>query len=361
MVYEESWFACDDGARLFLRRWQAAGDKGKAKAALLVLHGMAEHGGRYARMAERLSAAGIAVWATDQRGHGKTANPAVNGPGQGGLLGHACDRDTFDRVSADMGGLAGVMRQAFPGLPLFLLGHSWGSFIAQRCIETWGSEPGSIDGCILSGSRGPGGLKIAAGAPVLALLAFIVGARRGTLIARALADGPYNRPFRPNRTGADWLSRDEAEVDAYLADSCSGMLCSAGFYRDLAAGLRLIHQEKEMARIRQDLPVYVFSGSADPVGEMGDSPTALVKAYRNLGIADLEFVLYPGARHEPLNETNREEVTENLLSWIQRHAEKKLPGLSAEAPPRAAKEQSSEMPSTETEDTADTAAGGASA
>jgi alpha-beta hydrolase superfamily lysophospholipase len=134
-----------------------------------------------------------------------------------------------------------------------------------------------------------------------------------------MADGPYNKPFRPNRTPSDWLSRDEAEVDAFIADPLSGQLCSSGFYRDLVAGLRDIHKPENMEKIRRDLPVYVFCGSADPVGDMGASPTALVNAYRSMGIKDLEYVLYPEARHETLNETNREEVSANLLDWLNRH------------------------------------------
>jgi alpha-beta hydrolase superfamily lysophospholipase len=135
-----------------------------------------------------------------------------------------------------------------------------------------------------------------------------------------MADGPYNRPFRPNRTPFDWLSRDEAEVDAFFGDPRCGKLCSTGFYRDLVSGLCRIHRPKAMSEIKKDLPVYIFSGSADAVGDMGASPTALVNAYRSLGIKDLEFVLYPGARHETLNETNREEVTDNFVSWIKRHS-----------------------------------------
>jgi alpha-beta hydrolase superfamily lysophospholipase len=132
--------------------------------------------------------------------------------------------------------------------------------------------------------------------------------------------GPNNRPFRPNRTKFDWVSRDEQEVDAYANDPLCGFLCSAGFYRDLICGLHQIHRLEAMSWIRQNLPIYVFSGSEDPVGEMGAGPTALVNQYRSLGVKDLEFVLYPGARHETINETNREEVTDNLLSWINRHS-----------------------------------------
>jgi len=136
-----------------------------------------------------------------------------------------------------------------------------------------------------------------------------------------MADGQYNVPFKPNRTQFDWLSRDEKEVDKYIEDPLCGFLCSSGFYREITRILNKIHNKKAMSKINRLLPVYVFSGSADPVGSMGDSTTALVNAYRNLGIKDLEFVLYPGARHETLNETNREEVIDNLHSWINKHCE----------------------------------------
>ena len=329
MVQDNTWFESSDGTKLYLRRWlpepafTADGPDSRAEpvsrplAVVHIAHGMAEHAGRYGRLAEKLCGAGIEVWAADQRGHGKTANLSVNGPDKGGILGHCADKDAFELVTADIDGINREIRKAHPDIPLFLLGHSWGSFIAQNYIEGEGDRE-AIDGCILSGTRGPDPFKIKAGEKFIALLAFINGRRSASPLARAIADGPYNRPFRPNRTSFDWLSRDEAEVDAFVNDPLNGNLCSVGFYRDLARGLAHIHQNKTMARIRQDLPVYIFCGSADPVGEMGASPIALVNMYRSLGIKDLEFVLYPGARHETLNETNRDEVMNNLLSWIHR-------------------------------------------
>jgi alpha-beta hydrolase superfamily lysophospholipase len=277
---------------------------------------MAEHGLRYERLARRLAEAGFEVWAADQRGHGKTADLSVNDPGKGGLTGHCGDGDGFSLVTADVDHINRVIKTQFPETPLFLLGHSWGSFVTQNCIEQYSTA--ELAGCILSGTRGPGGFKVRAGVPLMALLAALRGQRKGSSLARAVADGPYNKPFRPNRTAFDWLSRDETEVDAYVHDPCSGNLCSAGFYRDLIRGLYNIHRKDAMEKIRVDLPIYVFCGSADPVGDMGASPTALVNAYRAMGVRDLEFVLYPDARHETLNETNREEVTENLISWISR-------------------------------------------
>jgi alpha-beta hydrolase superfamily lysophospholipase len=220
-------------------------------------------------------------------------------------------------IQEDIGRINRAIKEAHPGVPLFLMGHSWGSFLVQYYIE--GPESAGIQGCILSGTRGPDGFKIKAGGHVLAFIAALTGPRRPSHLSRAFSDGPFNKPFKPNRTAFDWISRDEQTVDAYVADPASGMLCSAGFYRDLGALLNAIHQADRMAAIRKDLPIYVFAGNSDPVGDMGSSPTALVEAYRSLEINDLNFVLYPGARHEMLYETNREEVTDDLIAWLNKH------------------------------------------
>jgi alpha-beta hydrolase superfamily lysophospholipase len=314
--FEEEWFEASDGARLFLRRWMPSG---KPLGVLHIVHGMAEHGLRYDRFARCLTGEGFEVWAADHRGHGKTADPAVNDPGRGGLPGHCGDREAYKRVVDDIEEINLRIRDRLSGRPFFLMGHSWGSFLVQCNIEEYG---GHISGCILSGTRGPGGLKIKTAPPLLTVIAALKGCRKKSELAFALGDKPYNRPFRPNRTPFDWLSRDEKEVDKYVADPLSGRRCSSGFYRDLVILLNRIHRIEQMERIRRDLPVYVFSGSADPVGDMGASPTALVEAYRSLKIQDLEFVLYPDARHETLNETNRDEVTGDLIAWLKKHTVK---------------------------------------
>ncbi|MDR1108660.1 MAG: lysophospholipase [Spirochaetaceae bacterium] len=308
-----NWISGADGNQLFVRQWKP---EGRPRGVVHIVHGMAEHSLRYGELARRLCGGGFEVWAADMRGHGKTAEAAVNSPGTGGLLGHCADRDGFSLVVSDIEEIHRHIAEAYPDLPLFLLGHSWGSFIAQAYIETYRRPLG---GCILSGTRGPDGIKITVSAPVMKILAFVRGRRTRSPFARSLVDGAFNKPFRPNRTNFDWLSRDEPAVDAFVADPLCGKICSVGFYRDLTAALSRIHKPKSMDKIPRELPVYVFSGSADPVGDMGNSPTALVNAYRSMGITDLEFVLYPDARHESLNETNREEVMENLLAWLSRH------------------------------------------
>ena len=318
MVETSTWVDCD-GAKLFVRRWMP---EKKPAALIQLVHGMAEHTLRYTRLANVLCSGGFEVWAADMRGHGKTADLAVNDAGKGGLLGHSADSDGFFRVVEDLRiinkYIAEKTKAEYGELPFFMMGHSWGSFLVQAYIEE-PAEALPLSGCILSGTRGPGGIKISSGAFLLALIAFLKGSRKVSRIAIALSTGPYNKPFKPNRTPSDWLSRDEKEVDAYEADPLCGQKCSAGFYRDMTGALAAIHRKKAIARINRDLPVYVFCGSADPVGDMGASPTALINAFRARGINDLEFVVYPEARHEALNETNREEVTEALLNWLLRH------------------------------------------
>ncbi|GHV28193.1 hypothetical protein AGMMS4952_11290 [Spirochaetia bacterium] len=349
-----SWITVDDGIRLFLRRWIPVNP---VRAIVLIVHGMAEHSLRYEPLALRLAGEGFEVWAADARGHGMTAdrrmkpdrrakkpggqgagidnrrikpdrraNPAApvlnagmsraaNDHGKGGLLGHCADRNGFFRVVADINILVDAVKEAHPDLPLFILGHSWGSFLAQAYIETHGDR---LAGCLLSGTRGLVGVQINFGALLMSFFAILRGKRRFSVLSWAVANGSYNKHFRPNRTFFDWLSRDEQSVDAYIADPLCGFGCSSGFYRDLICGIRDIHRPKAMAGIPQSLPIYIFCGSADPVGDMGESPTALVTAYRSLGIRDLEFVLYPDARHELLSETNREEVMGNILRWLTR-------------------------------------------
>jgi alpha-beta hydrolase superfamily lysophospholipase len=308
----EDWITVKDGTKLFIRRWVP---DGQVKALFDIVHGMSEHSGRYEELAKKLTGAGFEVWAADARGHGRTADLTINDPGKGGLLGHCSDKGGFGLLVSDMDVIVDSMKKARPGLPLFMLGHSWGSFLVQAYIEAYSDK---LSGCILSGTRGPGGVKVDLGAPFMTLIALILGRRRPSKLSHLMAQGPYDKPFRPNRTAHDWLSRDPAKVDAYIADPLCGHLCSAGFYRDLVAGLRNIHNINAVNRIRKDLPIYVFGGNADPVGEMGRSPRLLVNTYRALGIKDLEFVLYPEARHECLNETNREEVMANLLGWLER-------------------------------------------
>ncbi len=306
MGHSEIWIRAEDGAELFSRRWMP--DSGAPRAVVQVVHGLAEHSLRYETLASRLCGAGFEVWADDHRGHGATA--------RGGSLGHVADRGSFDRVISDLSLWTDEIRSARPDLPIFLLGHSWGAFLAQGYIERAGS---CFAGCVLSGARGPGGLDVPLGAFVASILTFFTGPRRYSPLLHMLADGKLNAQFSPARTPFDWVSRDVAAVDAYIADPLCGFKLSGGFYRDLALGLLAAHRKDAIARIPKDLQIYVVTGAADPVTMNGKSSAALVEAYRAAGIADLEYAVYPDARHEIFNETNRGETVGALVSWLERH------------------------------------------
>ncbi|MDR2521806.1 MAG: lysophospholipase [Spirochaetaceae bacterium] len=309
-----SYITVRDTAQLFLRRWVPA--SAPPRGVVLAVHGLAEHSGRYRPLAETLAAAGIETWCFDLRGHGQTASLALNSPAIGGLLGHCADRKAFSKLLGDIDSVFAEIEKARPGLPRFLLGHSFGSFLAQGYIA-YSKRP--LAGCALSGTRGPGGAPLVAAAHFFNLYRFFRGRRHRSRFAASLVLGANNKPFRPNRSAADWLSRDSAEVDAYLRDPLCGGLCSAGFFRDMVWILQKIHTSSAMAKIKKDLPLYIFSGSDDPVGGMGKSTGCLLARYKQEGLSDIEYVLYPNARHEPLHEINRGEVMANLVEWLDRH------------------------------------------
>jgi alpha-beta hydrolase superfamily lysophospholipase len=313
MIIEDFWLETHNEIKLYVRTWKC---DAPPRAVVNVVHGMGEHGGRYAAFAEFMCRAGVEVWCADQRGHGKTADVSVNDAANGGLYGHCADKGALMKLLLDINRVNERIKGAYPGLPLFLLGHSWGSFLAQNYIEF---SKTALTGCILSGTRGPSGLWLWGGIAYSRLVAAIHGVRHRSFFVNGLAFGGYNRPFAPERTPFDWLSRDEKSVDAFAGDALCGRLPTVGFFRDLQILLRQIHRGRNFDRIRKTLPIYIFGGSKDPVGEMGENVATLAERYKKVKITDVELTLYPDARHECLNEINREEVMTNLLRWLERH------------------------------------------
>jgi len=298
-----------DGRAIQVHRWLPSAP---ARATLLVAHGMAEHGARYARLALALNAAGWVVYALDWPGHGRS----VRGAGE---LGHFADRDGW-RYALDA--LQLVRRQAAQeqaGLPLFLLGHSMGSFLGQHHIVEQGE---GLAGVILSASSGSMGPMRAPGALLLRLEAALLGARHPSALAEALSFKSFNKKFAPARTSADWLSRDPAEVDKYVADPLCGFRCSASLWASLlGAGASLLDPQR-LSRIPKSLPVLLIAGSDDPVSFGAKGPELLLRAYRAAGLKDVTVKIYEGGRHELLNEIAqcREQVTADLLNWLSRYS-----------------------------------------
>jgi alpha-beta hydrolase superfamily lysophospholipase len=319
MFEQTSWLETRDKVKLFLRRWESGSPEQDTRGIVHIIHGMSEHSLRYEETAHYLCERGYTVWAADMRGHGRTADIGVNPAGRGGILGHCADTNAFSKILLDIERINMEIQKTYPTLPLFLFGHSWGSLITQGYLETFNKRP--LSGCILSGIKGSNGMLTTFGAPLITIFAAVSGIRNYSAITRKIVLDAYNKAFYPNRTEFDWLSRDEKEVDAFIADPICGHQCSVGFYRDIVRIIKHIYRKRIMERINHKLPVYIFAGSADPVGDMGAGPTALIDIYRKIGIKDIEFVLYPDARHEALHETNREEVMRNLCDWLDRHVE----------------------------------------
>jgi alpha-beta hydrolase superfamily lysophospholipase len=306
MKTETFIFRDAEGVQLFTYKWSP--DEGvKAKAVVEIVHGMAEHAQRYSRLAKALTKEGYIVYAADLRGHGRTAGLLEN-------VGY-WGKNGFHKTVTDLRQLYLIITKENVGLPVFVFGHSMGSFLAEAYISHHGNN---LRGAILSGVSGMQPMLIG-GAIMAWIQKFIYGPKMRSKLLNHLSFGSYNNQFKPTRTAFDWLSRDEAEVDKYVEDPYCGGIFTTQFYYDLFRGLIFIHQLRTMKKIPKQLPLYLYCGSNDPVGRNSKGLLELVSMYKKLGISDVQHKIYPDARHETLNEINREEVTQDLINWLNAH------------------------------------------
>lgn len=275
---------------------------GEPRGVVQLVHGICEYALRYDHFARFLTDHGFAVTGHDHLGHGLTAKD----PGEYGYF-----SDWGDLVR-DVRTLQRKVRETYPALPYFLLGHSMGSFVARTFLI---DHPGELTGCILSGTGQEPALTVAAGK----LLTSLGDPHKVNKLFYALSIGAYNKQFAPSRTPADWICRDEAVVDAYLADPLCNFQTTAGMNHAMMTGLRYVAKKKNLARMDKDLPVYFFAGDKDPVGACGKGVEKVARWFREAGMKDVEVKLYAGGRHEMLNETNKEEVYADTLAWLEGH------------------------------------------
>jgi alpha-beta hydrolase superfamily lysophospholipase len=294
----------DDGVGLHVYRFEPA--SAPAKAVVQIEHGMAEHAARYRRAAEALTAAGYAVYADDHRGHGKTASAPAD-------LGFLAEHDGWNRVVRDFERLRERIVEDHPRRPLFLLGHSMGSLMAQSYAAEHGRE---LAGLVLSGTGGGSGPLVHVGRGIAKLERLRLGPRGRSKLLQTLTFGAYNKAFAPARTEYDWLSRDAAEVDAYVADPLCGFDFTVQGWIDVMGGVIEIERAATIAKVPKALPVYLMSGSLDPVGRASAGVQWLAEQYKRAGLTDVTVRLYDDARHELLNETNRDEVVRELVAWL---------------------------------------------
>jgi alpha-beta hydrolase superfamily lysophospholipase len=277
-------FNSEDGLEIAYYRWRAPA---KAVGIVQIAHGMGEHSFRYAHVAEFLNQNGFHVYANDHRGHGRSAKgpQSLGDFGSGGWNGLVADMVTLTRLARTREGR----------LPVILLGHSMGSFAAQQYVL---DNSALIAGLVLSGSAAVDKLAIDP-------------SQEADLTA-------FNRGFEPARTQHDWLSRDPAAVDAYEADPLCGFGINKTAMQTMAASAPQLIDPATLAQIRKDLPIYVFAGDKDPINHGLEWLKPVAERYRAAGITNVSEKYYPDGRHEMLNETNRDEVMRDLVSWLQK-------------------------------------------
>lgn len=296
---EEIVLTADDGHRIHMQLFAPSAN---AVGLIQILHGLGEHADRYHRFATAANERSFAVCIHDHRGHGRHADER----------GFFAAKDGWHRLTSDALLVQESAAGRFSDVPITLLGHSMGSFIAQHFAMVHGARLAAL---LLSGSNWQPRLMLVLAHVIARIECWRLGERHGSNLLDKLLFADFNKPFEPARTGLDWLSRDDAEVDKYVADSLCGGPYTAGLWRDLTGGLLGITSDHAVSRVPTDLPILISGGEQDPVG--GDKGMGkLAVHYAQTSHARLKVKIYADARHEMLNETNRDEVTSDWLDWI---------------------------------------------
>ena len=275
-------------------------------AVVQFVHGMSEHIDRYDAPARYLASRGYLVVGHTHLGHGPRAE----------IKGYFARENGWQRLIDDVHALRLRTQKEYPRLPYFILGHSMGSFVVRCYLR---EHAAGLAGCMLSGTGCIPKGTAATGEIVSNLICHLGGAKKPSRLIDKLGFSASNKPFAPNRTPFDWLSRDERAVDRYIADPDCGFVFTASGYRDLFRGLLRLAELDEMRKIPKDLPLLLFSGDQDPVGGMGEGVRQVAEEFRQAGLADVTVKLYPHARHETFNELNRDKVYSDLVQWLKIH------------------------------------------
>ena len=284
---------------IFSRLWAHE----EPKAVLLLVHGMAEHSARYADFGSFLAENGFAVFMNDHAGHGRSAV----------VQGHFADRDGWEHVLADLHRLEADARAKYPDLPVFIFGHSMGSFLTREYIVRWG---GGLSAAVVCGTMGANPLLGFARA-LASLQAAVKGPKSPGKLIESLSTGGYHKQF-PGEGPSAWLAADKSVQEAFDADPDCGFTFTAATYRDMFGGLAAVTGPSWAARVPKALPVFVIAGDKDPVGANGKGPTQVYQWLKDAGL-DVRLKLYPGMRHEILNEAGKAEVYEDVLQFLRAH------------------------------------------
>lgn len=305
ITLEKIPFTSVAGRPLTLYLWQT---DAPCRGVLQLVHGMAEHIARYDRLARALCAAGYTVAGHSHLGHGEDAREDE--------LGFFGRRNGWDHLVEDVHAAHEMLLKRFPGQRFAILGHSMGSFVTREYLLRYG---GDLTAAVICGTGWFPGPLCSVARAAAALCGVFGGWQKPAPLVDRLMSKDNNKAFAPVRTPFDWLSRDTAEVDKYMADLRCGFLFTARGYYDMFTGLKSLSRLHRLAALPGDLPVLFISGDADPIGTQGKGVNTVAQQFRDAGVRDVTVRLYPGARHELFNETNRDEITAELIDWLNRH------------------------------------------
>ena len=304
MIREDFEFESrDNQTKLHAVRWIP--DDKSPKFILQIVHGMAEHVDRYEAFAEYMTAKGIMVTAEDHLGHGKSITD--KGPG------FFCKQDPATVVVRDVHRLKKMNQEAYPGVPYFILGHSMGSYILRNYLCRYGK---GIEGAIIMGTGMEPKIRVLGLKAIIAVASLFGQYSKPCKIADNAATGAYLKRIKNPRTPVDWLTRDEAIVDKYIADPLCGFTFTGNGFKTLAETIWRLYKDSYISKMPVTLRVLIVSGSEDPVGNYGDGPKKVYDSFIAQGMQRVSFKLYEGDRHEILNELDKETVYADIYNWI---------------------------------------------
>lgn len=285
-----------------------------AKAVLQISHGMCEYIGRYSDFAEFMARQGYVVCGNDHIGHGKTSDS------ENSVDGYFANQDGWQCILHDLHRMNGFAQSHYPGLPVILLGHSMGSFFARLYAVTY---PETINALILSGTGGPNPLG-SIGIKLTKLISRLKGDKHRSNLVQAMAFGSYLKKIDKPSSPYDWISRDKEIVEAYIKDKKCTSIFTVSAFGDLMHVLNTVNTPQWAQKLNKEMPVFIFSGDMDPVGDYGKGVLKVEQFIKDAGVQDVTLKLYDGGRHEMLNETNRQEVYTDVLEWCNSHLNKAI-------------------------------------
>ncbi len=276
-----------------------------ARGVVQVCHGMLEHFGRYQTFAHFLNQQGYIVTGFDYAGHGRSMPDAPRG-----FFG---DRDGYRHLVEDIRTLQQTTAAQYPGLPYFLLGHSMGSFLARAFCARYGQD---LAGAVFMGTSGMGRTMPCIGRYILTPFPN----KRPLMFYRAMTFAGFNSTYPKPCDAFAWISRDEDVVEAFKSDPLRIQTFTARGFYDLMSILNEIAKPSWYQAVPNNLPVLLISGADDPVGQYGKGVRRVGQRLMDAGVDDVSIKLYPNARHEVLNEINRDEVMADIKVWLDLHA-----------------------------------------